>query len=531
MLKAAYYARTSTANQEKEETIESQVDEIEKKIKEDGNVLLPHLGFKDEGWPGDLLARPGLDRMRDAAKNKEFEILYMYDRGRVARKYHIQELVIEELEELGIQVITLHDVNAQTPEEKVLQSMQGVFHEYERVKIAERMRRGKLYKTRSGKLLGYQAPYGYDYILKTKDKDGHFKINKEEAKVVKMIFDWVGNQGHTIMQVIKKLYELKIYPRKRKRDFWTNSPIYRMLKNETYIGTHYYNRRKAAVPKNPKNNIGRYKKIKKSSRIIRPKEEWIPIKVPAIIDKELFYKVQNQLKINSERCNRNKKRNYLLSGKIYCTCGNKRTGEPSTKHKYYRCAERIYNFPLPRTCFEKGINADVLDKLVYDNIVKLLTDERMIRKQAIRWFDSRKDVMDIKQEEIDNLRSELGKIKEQEERYLKAFGLGVTSLDIYQKQMSELKEKRDILINRIQEAEKKVSLNNNIPKLDINNIVNKAKESLKAIDFKDKCFVVRKLIDKVVANQKIAIIYGFIPIGVASKNVQFNSIHWNNRSS
>jgi site-specific DNA recombinase len=73
-----------------------------------------------------------------------------------------------------------------------MKSVMGVFHEYERLKITERFRIGKLNKVRAGKLLGYQAPYGYDYIpIKGKGLDklnGKFVINEEEAKVIQMIF-------------------------------------------------------------------------------------------------------------------------------------------------------------------------------------------------------------------------------------------------------------------------------------------------------------------------------------------------------
>ena len=126
MLKASYYVRTSTQRQENEETIKSQIDEIEQKIKEDGNILLPQHKFVDDGWSGTILARPSLDAMRDSAKNKEFDVLYVYDRGRISREFYIQEMILAELEDLDIQFITLHDIQAKTAEEKVMQSSQKI---------------------------------------------------------------------------------------------------------------------------------------------------------------------------------------------------------------------------------------------------------------------------------------------------------------------------------------------------------------------------------------------------------------------
>jgi site-specific DNA recombinase len=126
MKKAGFYVRVSTGRQEKEATAESQIDELEREIAKDGNILLPNHRYIDDGWTGELLIRPEIDKMRDAAKNGDFDILYVYDRGRIARDFVYQEIVIGELGDLGIEFKSLHDINAANPEEKVLQSMQGV---------------------------------------------------------------------------------------------------------------------------------------------------------------------------------------------------------------------------------------------------------------------------------------------------------------------------------------------------------------------------------------------------------------------
>jgi len=71
---------------------------------------------------------------------------------------------------------------------------------------------------------------------------------------------------------------------------------------------------------------------------LRPKEEWIPIPVTSIIDKDLFYRAQKQLVINAQFSMRNKKHDYFLSGLIYCECGSRMCGEGSDRgHFYYNC--------------------------------------------------------------------------------------------------------------------------------------------------------------------------------------------------
>ena len=102
MLRAALYARVSTDLQKDEQTIKIQINEIEKVIEEDGNSLLESCIYADDGWSGGILERPSLDLMRQDAREKKFDILYVYDRGRLARKFVYQEIVIEELNNLEI---------------------------------------------------------------------------------------------------------------------------------------------------------------------------------------------------------------------------------------------------------------------------------------------------------------------------------------------------------------------------------------------------------------------------------------------
>lgn len=525
MKRVAYYARVSTSRQEQEATIDSQIAEIEGKIKEDGNILMPNLKFIDNGWSGDLLARPDLDRMRDAARKNEFDALYVYDRGRLARRFTYQEIILEEVTELGIEFITLHDLNAVTAEEKVLQSMQGVFHEYERVKIAERMRRGKLGKTRDGKLLGYNPLYGLNYIAKTKDHNGSFVIDQTEAEVVRKIFNWVANDGYSVRKVIKKLYELKIYPQKHKREFWTRGPVIRLLKNETYIGKHYYNKTESVVPKKPKDSNGGYKKIKKSSRKERPKDQWILFEeCPAIIDEETFYKVQSQLGLNKKYASRNKKYNYLLGGLIKCTCGVTRVGQKGGNHLYYRCADRIYNYPLPPKCHEGSINVEMLDNLVWTHLLKLLNNQNLLEKQAEQWLQSQQISNTVEDVRTDSVKVQLSKLDEEERKYLQAFGAGLASFEVYEKQMKDLKDRKQMLNTEIVEQKSVKNQANFLSGLNIKELCRKVFEKFNLWDFSKKEQLLRKIIDKVIASQEFAIVQGHLPIEYKELNVALQPI-------
>lgn len=521
---AAYYARVSTNRQEMEATIDSQIAEVVARIKEDGNILDDNLKFADDGWSGDLLARPALDRMRDAAAKKEFDVLYIWDRDRIGRKFYIQELILEELDELGIELIDLHGTKAESPEDKILMGFKGLFAEFEKAKIGERMRRGKMFKAKQGLYMNLSAPYGYTYIPKTKDSPGYLVVNEEEAKIVRQIYVWMADDGLTIKGVIKKLYELKIYPRKRKTEFWTQGPVGRLIRNESYIGKGFYNKSFSKVPDNPQ-VIEKYRRIKKTSRGRKPKEDWIPQVVPPILDEELFYKVQAQLQHHLNYNKRNIKAPYLLTGKVYCICGNRRNGEGVREHKYYRCSDRIHCYPLPPICKASGVNAFHLDSYVWKKVVELMTDPELIYKHAKRWMAKQSKVKTLSEIEVQNSVKILKKLEEEEKRYLKAYGAGVLTLTQFKDKVQEIKERKEVAQLDIDKA----AAQKQNPPFDltsIKNLDNKVMKVLNEVNLDEqRVFLQGVLHSVVVGNANKVQVKGYIPARKEAQNVKFQPIY------
>ena len=516
MKRAALYARVSTENQKDEQTVETQLYEIKEAIKADGCVLMEDCSYLDEGWSGAFLERPALDQLRQDAKLNKFDIVYVFDRGRLSRKFVYQEIVIEELGHSNVEFKSLHDVNGKTPEEQLMGSVMGVFHEYERVKIAERFRLGKLNKVRGGNLLGYNPPYGYNYIpVKGKGlskTNGYFEINKEEAKVVKMMYEWVGIEGISLREVIRRLYELEIPPRKGKRASWTKGPVSRLLTNETYIGKHYYYKREAILPKNPSaasERKYRHKHTNKTSRRMRDKEEWLMVKVPPIVDEALFDKVQAQIKKSATFAQRNKRHHYLFGSLTWCICGAKRVGDGPDGKKYYRCTDRLHNFPLATVCKQGGVNVTVLDATGWEKISELLSDPKLIREQIQRYADKKlvkaQDTLEGK-----DVKTNLKLLEEEERRYVKMMGQGLMSEEIYQEQIkSVIKRREEILKVQNEPAEDKLTKFRN---LNLNKVAKGFTEYIQSMPFEDKLYTVRKIVDKVIATKEEVTIWGFIPV-------------------
>src|SRR3954469_12965745 len=237
-LTAGIYARVSSEQQSKDQTIASQVAALRERVRQDGLTLHEEMCFLDEGHSGSTLLRPALERLRDQAAAGALDRLYVHSPDRLARKYAYQVLLLDELKRQGVEVIFLNREIGRSPEEDLLLQVQGMVAEYERAKILERSRRGKLHAARRGSpnVLG-GAPYGYRYISRRESGDGEasYQVVEEEAAVVRHIFRWVGQERCSIGEVCRRLRQAGI-PSPKGKDVWDRSVVWGLLKNPAYQG-------------------------------------------------------------------------------------------------------------------------------------------------------------------------------------------------------------------------------------------------------------------------------------------------------
>lgn len=526
----ATYARVSTANQEEEETINAQKIILKEEAQKKNYTVVK--GYADDGWSGDTLARPDLDQLRADAKLGIFEAVLIYDPDRLARRYSYQELIMDELKEAGIEIMFITVSAPKNSEDKILHGVRGLFAEYERAKITERFRIGKLRKVKEGHILTTEAPYGYTYIKKQDKIHGYYEINEEEAKVVKMIFSWVADEGLTVRKVVRRLQELAIRPRKSKRGVWNTSTLTTMLRHRGYIGEAHYGKTYAVVPENPL-KVQKYRKMKKTSRKVRPQEEWHIVPIPAILEKDLFERAGSRLTTNFALCKRNKRNEYLLANCIWCVCGKRRAGEgpQQGKHLYYRCSDRVYSFPLPPTCHEKGINARIADKLVWDKVSSLMSSPDLMGEQLARWQDGLKDKVHSSKDDIGLLKKEIEKLQDQEDRYNKAYGFGLFTLEKLKEFITPIRERMNAINTQIATIKAEKTDNNSylLPEPEeIESFATKAKQALTDLDFGTKREIVLNVINKIVGTKECLTVYGNIPI---SSNVEFIPIYRHRQES
>ncbi|MCQ3944264.1 MAG: hypothetical protein DPW11_00580 [bacterium] len=532
-MKVATYARVSTGRQELEETIKSQMMAIEDKIAKEGHTIVQK--YFDDGWTGMILARPGLDQLRLDANSDNWDGVVVYDPDRLARKNSYIQLLVDEIASHRKSVLYVTMGEVKNDEDRLMLNVKGSFGEYERAKIVERFRLGKLRKARDGHVVTSSAPYGYTYICRNDHGEGHYEIEPQEARLVKKIFEWVANEGLTIRKVVKRLQELDIKPRKSKRGVWNSSTITNMLRNESYIGHAHYLKSEGIIPKNPIKDL-KYKRVIKTSRRTRDRSEWINIEVPAIIEEQLFWKVRRQLETNYAVCKRNRKNDYLLAGKIYCECGRKRNGEgrQENNHLYYRCTDRVYSYPNPPTCRGGGINAVVADALVWRGIADFMSDSDLIKRQLNRYFQKFEQNKLVVPVASDQIKKEIATLSKKEKKYLELYVDDRISKDVLDKSMQELVEKKHVLERELASIPEELTAVRPSDQ-DIESFVQRTKETIGNLNFQTKRGILLKLIDKVVGDQNSLTVTGSLPLGeqfsgyLDHRNVVYGSISRNCR--
>jgi site-specific DNA recombinase len=394
MKTVALYARVSSEQQAQQQTIASQLEALEDRATSDGHLVLASDRYVDDGVSGATLIRPSLERLRDRIAEGGVDVLYVHSPDRLARRYAYQVLLLEEFSRQGTAVIFLNGPAGQTAEDQLLVQVQGMIAEYERAKILERSRRGKLHKARTGipnPLSG--APYGYLYIRKTETEPARYQIILHEAKVVRQVFQWYVQEQVSIGEIVRRLDKEGVSTRTGKSK-WDRTTIWAMLKNPAYKGQAAYGKTELAErgkllrPIRGRNPTPRHAK---STCRDKPKDEWISIPVPPIISSDVFDVAAEQLQRNRRLSKRNGRGDkYLLQGLVVCAkCGYAYYGKTVSraiarrKNKerwaYYRCVGTdSYRFEGGKVCHNPQVRVDQLDGYTWDSVKELMQDPQRV---------------------------------------------------------------------------------------------------------------------------------------------------------
>ena len=361
-MNVAIYVRVSTQQQaEHGYSIETQIDACRKKATELGATSVKI--YKDDGWSGAYLDRPGLDDLRDAVANGLHDVVIIYEADRLSRDTIHLLLLTEEIEK-NSRLVYVNTEYSRTPEGQLFYEIRGSFAKYERIKIADRFQRGKRGKLRNGLPISDHGIYGYDW-------DGqNYIINEQEAEIVRQIFDRYINTLGGYRAVIDWLEQEGI-PSPKGLPRWSDYGMQKILHRQMYTGEYYaytvYNKKVSA---------------KKFSRKPRDKSEWIPMTCPPIISKETFELAQKKLLRNTQQKIRETKHVSLLSGVIYCaSCGRKMQACLDSRRKipypYYQC----YSVSRKdKSCTNHNVSSDAVDTMVWEILKRVCRNESALKK-------------------------------------------------------------------------------------------------------------------------------------------------------
>ncbi|MBO0719267.1 MAG: recombinase family protein [Blastocatellia bacterium] len=508
----AIYARVSSDQQAQHGTIESQLAAIEKFAAEKGLKIDPDLIFAENGFTGITLARPKLDALRDKAVAGEIDAILVLDPDRLARKQAHQVILIEEFKKLGVEISFVNRPIAASPEDQLLLQMQGVIAEYEREKIVERNRRGRLHKAQAGKVSVLSgAPYGYVYLPATESEDARYEIHEREAAIVKQIFQLLVDEHLSLAAIARKLTEDQV-PTRHDVGRWDRSVIGEMLHNPAYIGRAGYRKTEAVERVRPNKQAydrNFYPKRARSSRRDRPPEEWIMIPVPAIISEEVFQQARERLEENKRFSPRNnKKYEYLLSGLLRCQeCGYALYGRPASHSKYkrlyYRCAGQDgYRWAKGRVCSAHSIRVEALDDLVWEQTKRLVEQPELV----LREYSARVQKKQRQQSEFNALLAK--KKRESKQLELEKERL----LDLYQSgriALAEIEPRLKSLRSKIKKTEGECALLEKEEKEESHRLqlieqfadfTQRMKANLTTLSFEERRQIVRLLVEEVTVN-------------------------------
>lgn len=442
--RAVIYARVSGDDTKKESrNIEGQLDMGRDHCQEKGYRIVDEL-YEDpkKHTSGHEIDLPILNRIRDMARASEFDVLVVRELDRLSRNLAKQLIVEEELNRAGVRIEYVLTEYDDSPEGRLSKHIRATIAEFEREKIKERLTRGVLNKVKSGSVfVSGRPPYGYS-LAKVGDKFT-LEIDETEARIIRLIFQWyiVGENGRTLTahEIRARLSELGVPSpfdtqkrsgkKIKKRGEWSFSTVARILRSEVYAGIWYF------------------KKTARSGRRLTctPKENHIPVGVPAIVSRETWNLAQRRIDQNKLGAKRNTKYEYLLARRITCGgCGYKMGGTRAGKFLYYYCPSA--NADCPRECHNPHtFRADKVDAKVWEWVRGFFEDEELL-EAGIKRYRERNESETAPLRERVRVIDDLVKQREKE--------LGEMQRDYRAMKNSAAKRTKATLLKDIEDAEK-----------------------------------------------------------------------------
>jgi site-specific DNA recombinase len=184
--RAVLYARVSTDEQARHGySLDQPIGALRAWAAREGHEILEEI--RDEGWSGAYLERPGLDRVRDLVEAGGVGVVVAQDADRITRDPGHHAFLDDDFERFGTRLVALDDWGDDSHEGELLKFLKGWVSKGERLKIAERSRRGRREKALRGETVGHlTAPFGFAY---TPDRKA-LVVDPARMPAAERIFRW-----------------------------------------------------------------------------------------------------------------------------------------------------------------------------------------------------------------------------------------------------------------------------------------------------------------------------------------------------
>ena len=350
-MRGVIYARFSSSGQ-REESIDAQVRFCREYAARHKIDIIRV--YKDEAISGKESAtkkRRDYQRLMRDALAGGFDVILVHKYDRIARSVMEHFSIAAKLAPLKVDLIAVSQEFDNSPEGKMMKVIMWAYSEYYIDNLAAEVKKGHRENALKAVWNGGVAPFGYDVVNK------QLVINPAEAVYVRRLFDAV-LAGERYTDILEEMRKAGIRGKRGREIKYTQ--VYEMLRNEKYTGVYTYTLTE---------------ETRREDRRVKPNAIRVNDAFPAIISREEFEKVQNILRSRRRSGRPMERREYLLSGYLYCGCGARMYGHTSTAKRnnktyvnsFYACKDK---------CGNKSIKVEYIENVVMKYLADLISPQR-----------------------------------------------------------------------------------------------------------------------------------------------------------
>jgi site-specific DNA recombinase len=402
--RAILYVRVFTDEQARSGySLAQQIEALRNYAAREGYEVLEEVS--DPGQSGASLERPGMDRVRDLVAAGGVSVVLSQDRDGIAREPAYHYLLRREFEEHGTKIRALNDRGDDSPEGELTDGILDQLAKFERAKIAERTRRGKLRKAREGMVI---PTHTADYGFKFNDARTGYELDENHMTIVRRIFRLVGVEGKAMHYVKKRFDQERIRPPKGGQ-YWSKQFIRSRILDDVYrphtydelkqlvspevaarldpnecYGVWWFNVRRITARQVAEAGSGERRYRRRTTTVIKPKVEWIAVPVPdAGIPREWVDAARAAIAHNHVPSLAGHRFWELSGGVFYCgECGRRMstmTVNAARGHLYYRCPTRQID-GKGACSLSKHFRTDEVEPLIWGFVSNLLLSPERLQK-------------------------------------------------------------------------------------------------------------------------------------------------------